>query len=109
MSILNVKSPLVQIGSSKLRCFILHFQKKLVSEVLNLNNEVLSSREINRFKRKAKISSTRQGDDSLGTSNSTETCSGMNSVNDKRIKIEENEGTSKSSAYYIDEVNGLRL
>lgn len=87
----------------------MHFElQKMVSEVLDLNNEFLSSREMNRVKRKAKQVSTRQmyEESANNASASGDTDMKVFEIRDmaeKRIKLEDNDSL-KSSTSIIDEV-----
>lgn len=71
----------------------------MVSEVLNLNNEFLSQREMNRAKRKAKQMYSKQlSDDFLANSSScggtNEHCGDTDRIEDKRLKIDDSKDTS---------------
>lgn len=79
----------------------------MISEVLNLD-EVLSSREINRVKRKAKQMSMKlqyeESPSNSSTSSEIQT-SEIKDVDCKRIKIEENDDLSESNINFTDEVS----
>lgn len=81
----------------------------MISEVLDLNDEFLSCREMNRVKRKAKQVSTRQiyDDAANNASGSTNTDAKSFETNVKRIKLEEVADLAKPMKDIIDEVCGI--
>ncbi|XP_065212027.1 TATA-binding protein-associated factor 172 isoform X2 [Planococcus citri] len=72
--------------------------KKMVSEVLELNNEYLTHRDMSRVKRKAKQMYSKQlSDDFLGNSSSCgdgEQISDLDPIEDKRLKIDDSKETT---------------
>lgn len=80
----------------------------MISEVLDLNDEFLSCREMNRVKRKAKQVSARQiyDDTANNASGSTNTDAKSFETNVKRIKLEEVDDLARSMKDIIDEVYG---